>query len=456
MLPETRQARAATAIARRLHAEGYAALLAGGCVRDLLLGAVPKDYDVATAAEPERVMTIFPESYGVGAHFGVVLVAEEVDGERVVTEVATFRSDGSYSDGRRPDAVRYTTSAGEDAARRDFTMNGLFLDVERATGECDLRAAVVDTVGGLADLDAGLVRAIGDPQLRFAEDHLRLLRGVRFAARLGFAVEASTRTAMRAMAPMLKRVSPERVREELTRMLTEGAARRAFEWMDETGMLAVVLPEIAAMRGVEQPAEFHPEGDAWEHTLRLLAQLEPGESATLAWGALLHDVGKPATFRRAPDRIRFDGHVEVGVRIAEEIARRLRFSREDAAQVAALVASHMRFGDVERMKESTLRRFFRLERFVEHLALHRMDCIAAHGRLEHWEYARSRWESMPPEAMRPPRLLTGDDLIAAGYAPGPRFRAVLDAVEDAQMEGAVTTREAALEMARRSMRDCNG
>ncbi len=451
MLPETRQVRAATAIARRLQRAGHAALLAGGCVRDLLLGAAPKDYDVATAADPDRVMEIFPHSYGVGAHFGVVLVAEEIEGERVVTEVATFRSDGSYSDGRRPDAVRYTASAAEDAARRDFTINGLFLDVERAAKERTLRAAVVDTVGGLADLDSGLLRAIGDPAQRFAEDHLRLLRGVRFAARLGFAMDAATRAAMCAMAQTLERVSRERVRDELTRMLAEGAARRAFEQLDETGMLAVVLPEVAALRGVEQPAEFHPEGDAWEHTLRLLEQLEAGVSATLAWGALLHDAGKPATFRRTPDRIRFDGHVEVGVRVAEEITSRLRFSREDAAQIAALVANHMRFSDVERMKESTLKRFFRLERFKEHLALHRMDCLAAHGKLGHWQYARQRWESMPQEAVRPRPLITGDDLIAAGFVPGPQFRVVLQAVEDAQMEGAVATREAALEMALRQM-----
>ena len=451
MLPETRQVRAATAIARRLQRAGHAALLAGGCVRDLLLGAAPKDYDVATAADPDRVMEIFPHSYGVGAHFGVVLVAEEIEGERVVTEVATFRSDGSYSDGRRPDAVRYTASAAEDAARRDFTINGLFLDVERAAKERTLRAAVVDTVGGLADLDSGLLRAIGDPVQRFAEDHLRLLRGVRFAARLGFAMDAATRAAMCAMAQTLERVSRERVRDELTRMLAEGAARRAFEQLDETGMLAVVLPEVAALRGVEQPAEFHPEGDAWEHTLRLLEQLEAGVSATLAWGALLHDAGKPATFRRTPDRIRFDGHVEVGVRVAEEITSRLRFSREDAAQIAALVANHMRFSDVERMKESTLKRFFRLERFKEHLALHRMDCLAAHGKLGHWQYARQRWESMPQEAVRPRPLITGDDLIAAGFVPGPQFRVVLQAVEDAQMEGAVATREAALEMALRQM-----
>ena len=451
MLPETIQARAACTIARRLKAAGHEALLAGGCVRDLLLGAVPKDYDVATSAVPEQVMALFPESYGVGAHFGVVLVVDAVDGQRVVTEVATFRCDGSYSDGRRPDSVLYTRSAAEDAARRDFTINGLFLKVEE-DGR-DLRAAVVDTVGGMADLDAGRVRAIGDPTMRFAEDHLRLLRGIRFAARLGFQLEARTRAAMQSMAPLLARVSRERVREELTRMLTQGAAEEAFRQMATTGLLEVVLPEVARMRGVEQPPEFHPEGDVWEHTLALLGLLEPECSATLAWGALLHDVGKPATFRRAPDRIRFDGHVEVGVQIAHAIAERLRFSREERMQIASLVEQHMRFGDVERMKESTLKRFFRLERFDEHLALHRMDCLASHGRLDHWEYARQRWHSMPAEAVRPVRLLTGRDLIAAGCEPGPQFRTVLQEVEDAQMEHRVTTRDEALALALERMRD---
>ncbi len=445
MLPETASARAAVEIARQLRRAGYEALLAGGCVRDLALGVEPKDYDVATAAEPTRVLELFPQSYGVGAHFGVVLVESEHGGERVVTEVATFRSDGSYTDGRRPDAVRYTTSAAQDAARRDFTINGLFLEPEVARGT--VREAVLDFVGGLDDLESGVVRTIGRAEQRFTEDHLRLLRGVRFAARLRFAIEEQTRSAMRGMAWKLAQVSRERVRDELTRMLTEGAARAALELLEETEMLAVVLPEAARMRGVEQPAEFHPEGDVWEHTLRLMEQLEPGCSATLAWGALLHDVGKPASFRRAPDRIRFDGHVEIGVRMAEEIGRRLRFSNDDSEQIALLVANHMRFGDVTRMKESTLKRFFRLERFAEHLALRRMDCLASHGKLGNWEYAKRRWEQMSEAAICPERLVTGRDLIAAGYAAGPLFSAVLQAVEDAQLEGVVTTREAALEMA---------
>ncbi len=450
MLPGTPPAQAAIEIARKLQQAGFEALLAGGCVRDLLLGREPKDYDVATSAHPAQVMDIFPRSFGVGAHFGVVLVETEQDDERVVTEIATFRSDDSYSDGRRPDAVHYTQSAEEDARRRDFTINGLFLDVERAAQ--NLRDAVLDFVDGLADLDTRVVRAIGAAEQRFTEDHLRLLRGVRFAARLGFGIEDHTQTVMRSMAPSLSRVSRERVRDELTGMLTDGAARRAFELLAETGMLAIVLPEAERMRGVEQPVEFHPEGDVWEHTLRLLDQLEQGCNATLAWGALLHDVGKPATFRCAPDRIRFDGHVEVGVLIAEEIAQRLRFSNNDTALIAALVANHMRFSDVMRMKDSTLMRFFRLERFAEHLALHRMDCLASHGKLNNWEYAKQRWEQLPEAAIRPARLVTGRDFIAAGFAPGPLFSAVLQTVEDAQLEGVVTTREAALELALNCLR----
>ena len=442
MLTERPQFLAALEIVRTLRRRDYLAYFAGGCVRDRLLGREPKDYDVATSAEPEVVLEMFPRTFGVGAQFGVVLVA--ADGDSTLTEVATFRSDGSYSDGRRPDAVRYTSSAEEDVLRRDFTVNGLLLDPERALEGGNIRDAVLDFVGGLADLSAGVIRAIGVAERRFAEDPLRLLRGVRFAARLDFSIEAGTRAAMAARSRTLDRVSRERVRDELTRMLTEGRARRAFELLAETGMLAVVLPEIERMRGVEQPAEFHPEGDVWEHTLRLLDQLAAGCSKTLAWGALLHDAGKPATFHRAPERIRFDGHVEVGVRIGEEICRRLRFSKDESAQIAALVANHMRFGDVERMKTSTLKRFFQLPDFEEHLALHRMDCLAASGRLEHWQFARDRRESMPAEEVRPTPLISGRELIAAGYRPGARFKEILRAVEEAQLEGAIGSEDEAM------------
>ena len=367
-----------------------------------------------------------------------------------MTEVATFRSDGAYLDGRHPDAVRYTKSAEEDVRRRDFTINGLLLDALRAADHLespeDLRAAVIDYVGGLADLDAGVVRAIGRAEERFEEDRLRMLRGVRFAARFGFELEAGTAAAIRRLAAKTTAVSRERVRDELTKMLTEGRARRAFELLDETGLLVEVLPEVARMKGVEQPPQFHPEGDVWTHTLLLLEQLEAGCALTLAWGALLHDVGKPPTFRRAPDRIRFDGHVEVGVAMAAEICRRFRFPNEETRQILALVENHMRFMDAARMKASTLKRFFRLEGFEEHLALHRMDCLAASGNLEHWEFVRELWQAMPEEAVRPRPLITGRELIAAGYKPGAGFKEMLRTVEDAQLEGTIGTADEAMRL----------
>ena len=393
MLPASPQYAAAQAILRKLRGEGHQAYLAGGCVRDLLLGREPNDYDVATSATPEIVLDLFPRTFAVGAHFGVVLVSAEIDGQPTLTEVATFRSDGAYSDGRHPDAVRYTLSAEEDVQRRDFTINGLLLDPDKidpdkvdpgkgtgfspyvspaeppgALAPEGLKSAVLDYVGGLADLDTGIIRAIGQPERRFEEDHLRMLRAVRFAARFSFEIAPATQSAMRSLAPKIEAVSRERVRDELTRMLTEGHARRAFELLDQTGLLAQVLPEVCRLKGVEQPPQYHPEGDVWTHTLMLLAQLEPGSPMTLAWGALLHDIGKPATFQPAQgpgDRIRFNGHVEVGVAIAAEICRRLRFSNEETTQILALIQNHMRFADTPRMKTSTLKRFFRLDRFPE-------------------------------------------------------------------------------------------
>ena len=445
MLPATPQFDAALGIVKALRDAGHQAYLAGGCVRDLLLGRSPSDYDVATSATPDIVLEMFPRTFAVGAHFGVVLVAPENAG--AVTEVATFRSDGAYSDGRHPDAVRYTTSAEEDVERRDFTINGLLLDPLRDTN--DLRAAVLDYAGGVADLDAGILRAIGRAEQRFAEDHLRMLRAVRFAARFGFEIEAATARAIRSLATQIHAVSRERIRDELTRMLTEGRARRAFELLDATALLREVLPEIERMKGVEQPPQFHPEGDVWTHTLMLLEQLEPGCSMSLAWGALLHDVGKPPTFRIAPDRIRFDGHVEIGVAMAAEICRRFRFSNDETRRILALIQNHMRFADVERMRVSTLKRFFRLEGFQEHLALHRMDAMASNRNLHYWEFAHDRWQSMPEEAVRPQPLITGRELIAAGYRPGARFREMLHAAEDAQLEGAISTAEEAISFVRK-------
>jgi len=450
---------AAWRIARRLHALGHAAYFAGGCVRDMLLGVAPQDFDVATDATPDLVQQAFPRTEPVGAHFGVVLVIDKVEradgeAERIATEVATFRHDGAYSDGRRPDEVRFSRDPREDVLRRDFSINGLLLDALRFDAGDQLADCVLDYVGGQSDLAAKLVRAIGDPKLRFAEDKLRMLRAVRFAARLEFTIEPRTQHAIRAQAAEIGVVSAERVRDELTRILTEGHARRGFELLEETGLLAQVLPEIARMKGVQQPPQYHPEGDVWTHTMMLLEHLERGASATLAWGMLLHDVGKPATFTppdpaKPGDRIRFNGHVEVGVAVARTILNRLRFSNEDAAQILALVKHHMQFGDVMKMKQSTLKRFLRLPKFAEHLALHRADAASAHGDLSLYDFAKRKFEELGEEQIRPALLLTGEDLIAAGYKPGPGFRQMLTLAEDAQLEGTITTKDEALELVRR-------
>jgi poly(A) polymerase len=445
---------AAREIVIKLRGAGHQAYLAGGCVRDMLLEIVPKDFDVATSATPDAVMGMFAKTYSVGAHFGVVLVCTpDDDGGEIATEVATFRHDGAYSDGRRPDAVKFSTDPREDVLRRDFTINGMLLDPVVFEEAGNAAKAVLDYVGGQGDLKARILRAIGEPALRFAEDKLRMLRGVRFAARLGLAIEPRTMAAIRAAASEIGQVSCERIRDELTLMLTEGHARRAFELLDETELMGYVLPEAVKMHGVEQPPQFHPEGDVWVHTMLLLEKLGPGVSPTLAWGALLHDIGKPATFRppdpkKPGDRIRFDGHVEVGVRIAEEILGRLRFSNEDTAQIVALVKNHMRFGDILQMRESTLKRFLRLPKFDEHLALHWMDVSSAHGDLRLYEFVKERLEATPVETMRPKLLVTGRDLIDAGFRPGPEFKAMLEAAEDAQLEGRIKTTEDGLAIVR--------
>jgi len=447
----------ATEIVRTLRECGHQAYFAGGCVRDLLLGREPADFDVSTDATPRQVMQIFPQTFAVGEQFGVVLVPLQLDdlagtgedarrstvekGHGAVIEVATFRADVGYSDGRHPDEVRFSKDPCEDVQRRDFTINGMMLDP--ATGE------VLDFVGGRGDLKAGIVRAIGEPERRFAEDKLRMLRAVRFAARFDYQIDPATMAAIQKLAPTIHQVSCERMREELTKMLTEGRARSAFELLDASGLLPEVLPEIAAMKGVEQPPQYHPEGDVFVHMLLLLEKLPAGVSKTLAWGALLHDVGKPPTFRVAPDRIRFDGHVEVGVKMAAAICRHLRFSNHETDQILALVDNHMRFADVQRMKQSTLKRFLRLPAFDEHLELHRIDCLSSHGQLDSYEYSRQQLRSLPPEAIRPEPLVTGRDLIAAGYEPGPRFKEILTTIEDAQLEGRLTSREAAMEYALR-------
>jgi poly(A) polymerase len=426
-------------ICATLRRHGHQAYLVGGCVRDLELGREPADYDVCTDARPDRVQELFSRSLAVGAKFGVILVVEE----ETQVEVATFRSDIGYTDGRHPDAVAYAKTPREDVQRRDFTINGLLMDP--TTKE------VLDFVGGRADLRAGIVRAIGEPRQRFDEDKLRMLRAVRFAARFGFQIDPETKAAAQALAREITQVSPERIRDELTKLLTEGKARRGFELLEETGLLAIVLPDIARMKGVEQPPQFHPEGDVWIHTRMMLEKLQPNCSPTLAWGVLLHDVGKPPTFAPATGpgtRIRFDGHVEVGAKMAEYICRNLRFSNEDIEQIESLVANHLRFKDVHEMRTATLKRFVRLPRFEEHLELHRLDCLASHGSLDAYTFVQRFLLETPPEKVYPPKLVTGDDLKSMGLVPGPRFREILLAVEEAQLEGRLQDRESALQFAR--------
>lgn len=421
-------------VVSKLRSAGHQAYLVGGCVRDLVLGREPKDFDVATDARPDRLMDLFPNSGRVGAHFGVVLVRNVF----AQVEVATFRSDDDYRDGRRPSAVHFEADPRQDVLRRDFTINGLMMDPESGR--------VLDFVHGQEDLRSGIVRAIGDPDARFREDHLRLLRAIRFAARLGFTIERQTFEAVRRNADRITNVSAERIRDELVRILTEGGARAGFELLDATGLLQVLLPEVAAMKGVAQPPEFHPEGDVWVHTLMLLEQLDH-PSCTLAWGALLHDVGKPPTFRIA-ERIRFDGHVEEGVRLAHGILVRLRFSREAIEQIEALIDNHMRFKDVFQMKDSTLKRFLRLPEFGEHLELHRLDCMSSHGKLDNYFFVKRKLAEYSTEHLKPARLVTGADLIAAGYTPGPLFTEILRAVEDAQLEGQIQSTAEAMELVR--------
>lgn len=456
LLSDTPALRAARRVASTLASAGHQAFFVGGCVRDLLLDAEPEDFDIATSATPTEIIALFPDTLQVGAHFGVILVQNKAVEAASPIEVATFRKDGTYLDGRRPEEVHLSTDPREDVLRRDFTVNGMLLDPSAIVDEADGRisapeTAILDFVGGQNDLTHGLIRAIGQAHVRFMEDKLRLLRGVRFAARLGFTLEASTLLAMQELAPGISQVSAERVREELTRMLTEGGAARAFKLLDETGLLVQVLPEITRMHDVAQPADWHPEGDVWVHTMLLLDKLHAGCPSTLAWGALLHDVGKPPTYQKEGEdgRIRFNGHVEVGVRMAEEILDRLRFSNDDKEQIVALVKNHMRFGDVLEMKESTLRRFLRLPRFGEHLDLHWLDCSSCHGKLGLYEFTKQRFEQEPQEARQLPLLLTGRNLIAAGYRPGPNFKAMLEAAEDAQLESSITTSEEALELVRR-------
>jgi len=421
----------ATDIVGRLRDAGHRAYFAGGCVRDQLLGREPLDFDVATSAPPEAVRALFQRTVPVGAQFGVILVIE--DG--AAFEVATFRSEDAYVDGRRPSRVHFG-SAREDALRRDFTINALFLD--------PLTAEVVDFVGGEADLRAGIIRAIGDARARIAEDRLRMLRAVRFAARLGFTIEPATREAIVTAAPTITDMAAERIGDELVKILTEGGARRGFELLAATGLLAPVLPEVARMQGVAQSPDFHPEGDVFVHTLLLLEQLPAGVSETLALGALFHDVGKPVCAGEHDGRITFYAHPAVGAEMAVAICQRLRRSRATWERVAYLVRNHLRLVQAPEMRLATLKRMLREDGFEELLALARVDALASNRDLTYVEFCERRGTELTAEdAMRPSPLLGGDDLLALGYAPGPLFGEILRALEEAQLEGEVRTRSEA-------------
>jgi poly(A) polymerase len=423
---------AARRVAARLARAGHTAYFAGGCVRDRLRGVEPHDFDIATDAPPEAVQRLFPRTVAVGAQFGVIVVVEP-EGE---FQVATFRSDLAYVDGRHPEGVRFATPR-EDAERRDFTVNGMFLDP--ATG------AVVDFVGGRADLDARVIRAIGDPVARFAEDRLRLLRAVRFAAALDFAIDPATWQALRDHAPRIAEVSHERVREELLRLFAGPWRVRGLDLLEASGLLEVILPEVAALRGCEQPPQFHPEGDVYVHTRIMLGLLAPDAPQNLVWATLLHDIGKPPTASVDPDgRIRFNGHDRVGAAMAEEILRRLRFSRAETDAVTEAVACHMAFKDVKQMRPAKLRRFMARPTFVEELELHRVDCASSHGSLDNHVFLLEKQAEFAAEPVIPPPLVTGRDLLALGWKPGPRIGAILEEVQTLQLEGGLATREEAL------------
>lgn len=425
----------------RLRAAGHEAFFVGGCVRDLLRGVSPDDYDIVTSARPEQVMALFSHTYPVGAAFGVVLVRE---GEYAY-ETATYRQETDYRDGRHPSRVSFVT-AREDVLRRDFTVNGLLMDP--VTGE------TVDYVGGREDLERRLIRTIGDPEARFAEDHLRMLRALRFAAQLDFTVDDGAWQAIKKRAGDINRVSAERIREELTRMLTGPGPRRGMELLQSSGLLSLLLPEIEALRGVTQPPRFHPEGDVWEHTLRMLALL-PGEhlteeaAARVAWAVLFHDAGKAETRTESDTGIHFYGHVQRGRELAGEIMKRFKFSREDMEAVLALVGNHMRFMHVREMRPHTLKKFLRLPDFDLHLLLHRLDCLGSHGLLDNEAFCRRKLEELTLTDLHPPRLLTGHDLLALGFPPGPLFRTILEMIEDAQLGGEISTAEEARALVRK-------
>ncbi len=416
-------------ILRVLREAGFESYLAGGCVRDIFLGRKPKDFDVATAASPDRVHRLFPKTISVGEEFGTVGVLVEEQ----LFQVTTFRIDGKYVDGRHPEEGRFG-GAREDALRRDFTINGLFADPEQGK--------VLDYVEGLDDLQKKRIRAIGDPCLRFEEDALRLLRAARFSLQLDFPIEAATHSAIQKLAPNLHRISAERIREELIQILCSGKPAEGIEKLSELRLLQEILPEVEAMKGVEQSPQFHPEGDVYVHTLLALSKLDSKELIVVL-GVLLHDVAKPRTFERGPDRIRFYGHDQLGAEMAEEILRRLVFSNEQRQRVCALVRDHLKIAALPQMREGKRRRFLNREDIEDHLELHRVDCLASHGKLDIYDFCRQELRLMGQAKPKMSKVLDGNDLKAMGYAPGPIFKEILTRIEEEQWEGTLQNREEA-------------
>ncbi len=429
--------RHAVSLVKQLRAERHQAFLVGGCVRDLLMGRTPKDFDIATSARPEQVARLFRKVIPVGVQFGVQIVLKG----KHSYEVATFRTDLPYKDGRHPEGVVFSTPK-EDALRRDFTVNGLFFD--------PIEKKLIDYVGGRTDLEKKIIRAIGDPAKRFQEDRLRMLRAVRFSAALGFAIEGETFQAIQKAAKQITDVSQERIRDELVKLFTAPKPGAALALLDESGLLEVILPEVVQMKGVAQPPEFHPEGDVYIHTKLLLDHLR-APSTILAFGALFHDVGKPPTFRVA-ERIRFDGHDKVGAAMARRICRRLRFSNQETEAIEELIGDHMRFKDVRQMRLSTLKRFMASPIFPEHLKLHRADCLASHGDLSNWHFMREKLKELSVKEIKPEPLITGSDLLVLGYAEGPLIGNILRSVQEKQLEGELRSKEEALQWVPKTFR----
>jgi poly(A) polymerase len=420
-------------VVQRLQEAGHIAYYAGGCVRDRLMGVEPHDFDVATNARPEEVQALFERTFAVGAHFGVVVV---VYGSAQF-EVASFRSDGAYLDGRRPETVTYSTPE-EDAQRRDFTVNGLFFD--------PIRDELIDFVGGQRDLAAKVLRAIGDPAARFREDRLRLLRAVRFATVLGFEIEQQTWEAVRANAAAIHEVSAERIREELAKIFLSPNRVRGFDLLDASGLMKQVLPEIEALKGCEQPPQFHPEGDVFKHTRIMLGLLPAEVSLPLVLSVLFHDIGKPGTFAVDADgRIRFNGHDKLGAEMTEALMLRLRFSRAEIDATVEAVANHMVFKDVQQMRVAKLKRFMARPHFDDEMELHRVDCSSSHGALDNYDFLRAKREEFANEPLIPKPLITGRDLIALGLPPSPHFSEILEAVQSRQLEGTLRSAEEARE-----------